>query len=65
MQRRNIVTTDVCTDIMTGTLFFLPRYFTVGFWQSMNDPAARGVYQWILFVCLLPASCGLLLTVDR
>jgi hypothetical protein len=65
MQRRNIVTTELCTNIMTGTLFFLPRSFTAGFWRSMADPAARVVYQWILFVCLLPASCGILLTVDR
>jgi hypothetical protein len=65
MQRRNIVTIEICTNIMTGTLFFLPRYFTAGFWQSMTDPAARGVYQWILFVRLLPASCGILLTVGR
>jgi hypothetical protein len=24
MQRRNIVTTEICTNIMTGTLFYLP-----------------------------------------
>jgi hypothetical protein len=39
MQGRNIVTTEICTNIMTGTLFFPLRYFTAGFWQSMTDSA--------------------------
>jgi hypothetical protein len=46
-----IVVTEILTNIMCGTLFFLPWYFAVGFWQSMTNPAARGAYQWAMFVC--------------
>jgi ABC-type multidrug transport system permease subunit len=50
------VITEVLTNIMSGTLFFLPWYFAVGFWQSMTDRAARGIYQWLIFVWL-PLIC--------
>jgi ABC-type multidrug transport system permease subunit len=46
------VITETVTNIITGTLFFLPWYFAVGFWQSIADRAARGAYQWLIFVYL-------------
>ena len=53
-----IVTTEICTNVMSGTLFFLPWYFAVGFWQSMTDRAARGIYQWLIFVRLPSSQCN-------
>jgi ABC-type multidrug transport system permease subunit len=45
-----IVVTEILTNIVTGTLFFLPWYVAVGFWQSMTHQASRGAYQWVVFV---------------
>jgi ATP-binding cassette subfamily G (WHITE) protein 2 (SNQ2) len=56
-----IVVTEIISNIMTGTLFFLPWYFAVGFWQSMTNSAARGAYQWVMFVSRsLPCHSSLL-----
>jgi ABC-type multidrug transport system permease subunit len=46
------VITEILTNVMSGTLFFLPWYFVVGFWQSMTNRAARGAYQWLILVRL-------------
>lgn len=48
-----IVTTEILTNILAGTLFFLPWYFAVGFMRGMANRAARGAYQWIMFVSYL------------
>ena len=44
------VMVELVTNVITGTLFFLPWYFAVGFWQSMTDRNARGAYMWIMVV---------------
>ena len=46
------VITEILTNVISGTLFFLPWYFAVGFWQSMTNRAARGAYQWLILVRL-------------
>jgi hypothetical protein len=64
MQERNIVTTEICTNIMTRTLFFPLRYFTAGFWQSMTD-STREEYIIGFFLSTFLLHGGILLTFDR
>lgn len=45
--------TEIIANVVTGTLFFIPWYFAVGFKNDMIGANARGVYEWILFVSYL------------
>ncbi|KUJ23287.1 uncharacterized protein LY89DRAFT_777066 [Mollisia scopiformis] len=44
------VITEITANLLTGTLFFLPWYFVVGFENDMVNAPSRGIYQWILFL---------------
>lgn len=44
--------TEILASMITGTLFFIPWYFAVGFRNGMIDPNGRGAYMYILFVRL-------------
>ncbi|KAE8443953.1 hypothetical protein EG329_001177 [Mollisiaceae sp. DMI_Dod_QoI] len=42
--------TETISNIITGTLFFIPWYFAVGFKNDMVDAPSRGGYQYIIFL---------------
>lgn len=46
--------TETIANLMTGTLFFLPWYFVVGFENDMSNAPGRGAYEWLLFVSITP-----------
>lgn len=46
----SVTITEIIANMVTGTLFFIPWYFAVGFKNDMNDENVRGVYEWILFL---------------
>ncbi len=53
------VGTEILINIITGTLFFIPWFFAVGFRNEMSDPNGRGAYMYILFVSQYSLSFSL------
>ncbi|KAL7268661.1 hypothetical protein RUND412_008706 [Rhizina undulata] len=41
---------EIPFNFVCGTLFFLPWYYAVGFWQAYDDVAERGIYMWYLMM---------------
>lgn len=46
----SVVFTEILINLLSGTLFFLPWYFVVGFGKGVAESAYRGIYEWIIFV---------------
>ncbi|KAI5799834.1 putative ABC multidrug transporter [Geopyxis carbonaria] len=45
----NIVV-EIPFNFVTGTMFFLPWYYAIGFWQAYDDQASRGAYMWFMYM---------------
>ncbi|KAL7266569.1 hypothetical protein RUND412_010883 [Rhizina undulata] len=41
---------EIPFNFVCGTLFFLPCYYTVGFWQAYDDVAEREICMWYLMM---------------
>ncbi|KAH8684346.1 putative ABC multidrug transporter [Tricladium varicosporioides] len=46
----SIVVTEILTNFYTGTLFFIPWFFAVGFSKNFHNNSGRSAYMWIVFM---------------
>jgi len=45
-----VAVTETVINLITGTLFFLPWFFVIGFRNGITDASGRGAYEWLLTV---------------